>query len=34
VRQKSLVDQLHHALILWLQPDGSKMFAADSHNLD
>ena len=33
VRQKSLIDQLHHAFIVRLTPDGPKMFAANFHNL-
>ena len=33
VRQKSLVDQLHHALIVRLTPDGPEMFAANFHNV-
>jgi len=31
VRQKSLIDQLHDALILLLKPDRSKMLAAHFH---
>jgi hypothetical protein len=33
VRQKSLIDQLHHALIARLTPDGPEMFAANFHNV-
>jgi hypothetical protein len=31
MRQKSLIDQLHHAFVIWLPPDGPKMFAANFH---
>ena len=31
VRQKSLIDQLHHAFIVRLTPDGPKMFVANFH---
>ncbi len=33
VRQKSLIDQLHDALILLLKPDRSKMLAAHIHTV-
>ena len=32
VRQKSLIDQLDHAFIVRLTPDGPEMFAANFHN--
>src|SRR5205814_3392430 len=31
VRQKSLIDQLHHAFIVRLTPDGPEMFVANFH---
>jgi hypothetical protein len=33
VRQKSLINQLHHSLIVRLTPDGPEMFAANFHNM-
>lgn len=31
VRQKSLIDQLDHALVRWFQPNGPEMLSSDFH---
>jgi hypothetical protein len=31
MRQKTLIDDLYYGFIIWLEPDGPKMFAAYLH---